>query len=239
MRVIEFSREAPWIEAALGEFRAAHSAAREEGRASLSLCLAGGLTPETVYRAMAALSLRGTLVELWLGDERAVGSGDAARNGGMVERAFAGCAWEPRPRIRLWPSTETEAEAEAACSAYAAELRSSLGAEPSFDLALLGLGADGHTASVFPGSPETAPRLPGTRPAASEGEERIAYVSISPRPPFTRMTLSLALIRRARRRVFLVRGADKLPALRALEAEDPSIPASSLSGPGALALFCR
>ncbi|MGA2547948.1 MAG: 6-phosphogluconolactonase [Rectinemataceae bacterium] len=231
MLVSTFSNAHSWIEAALDELRAAAKAAREEGRASLALCLAGGLTPEGVYRSMAALPLGGLAAELWLGDERVVPAGDAARNGVMAARAFTGCVWEPTPRLRLWPDAETEGEAPAAAARYEAELLAALGPEPTFDLALMGLGADGHTASLFPGSPLLKEASDSTlRP-------RLTAVARSPVPPFARMTLTLGALRSARRRIFLVKGADKLPALRKLEAEDSSIPASLLAGPGSLVLY--
>jgi 6-phosphogluconolactonase len=233
MLVSTFSDELSWMEAALDELRSAAQAAREEGRPSLALCLAGGLTPERVYRSMAALPLEGLAVELWLGDERVVPADDPARNGLMAARAFAGCVWEPLPRLRLWPDAETDSDAPAAAARYETELLEALGPTPSFDLALLGLGADGHTASLFPGSPLSKD------PPDSIGRPRLTAVARSPVAPFGRMTLTLGALKRARRLIFLVKGADKLPALRKLEAEDSSIPASLLAGPGARVLYLR
>ena len=224
MLVRTFASEISCIEAALIEFREAVERARAEGRDSLALCLAGGSTPESVYRAMAAAPIGGLDVDLWLGDERVVSVADPARNGSMISRAFSSCAWEPSPRLRLWPEAETPDEAIRACFRYEAELRASLGPAPSFDLALLGLGSDGHTASIFPGAP-----------GAERG--RLATLTRSPLPPYPRMTLTLGALGGARRRLFLVRGSDKLPALRRLEAEDQSIPASLLAGPLAVAMY--
>jgi 6-phosphogluconolactonase len=231
MEVANFRKETEWIDAAIGELRAACDDARSGSRASLAICLAGGLTPEPVYRAMSGLSLGGLSIEVWLGDERVVPAGDPARNGFMVARSFAGCAWDPSPRLRLWPEAETEEAAVSASARYEAELRASLGVRPSFDLAFLGLGADGHTASVFPLSPllEASPDRPGP--------PRLAAVARAPVAPFGRMTLTPVALRSARRRIFLVKGADKLPALRRLEAEDPSIPATLLAGAGARVLY--
>ncbi len=225
------THEGSWIDAAVAELQAAADRARSEGRASLALCLAGGLTPEPVYRALSALPLGGLAVDLWLGDERVVGADSPARNGVMVARSYASCVWDPAPRIRLWPEAETEIQAVSAARAYEAELRSALGPRPAFDLALLGLGADGHTASLFPGSPALEVAVDDA------GLPRLAVVTRSPVAPFARMTLTLGALEAARRRIFLVRGGDKLEALRKLEAEDPSIPASSLAGPGSLVLF--
>ena len=135
MVVRRFGIEAEWIAAAVDELRAAVAAATVQrmaadnagsatgaaGQGPPSLCLAGGLTPEVVYRAMAALPLVGLAVDLWLGDERVVPAGDGARNALMAARAFAACAWDPPPRLRPWPGTATEADASAAAARYEAE----------------------------------------------------------------------------------------------------------------------
>jgi 6-phosphogluconolactonase len=219
-----FDSEPEWIAAALGELGVAVESATALGRSSLSLCLAGGRTPEGAYRAMAALPLRGVAVDLWLGDERLVGAEDPGRNGRMVEGAFSSCAWDPLPRLHQWPFAEAlPAGAGAIAEAYAAELSASLGPRPAFDLSLLGLGADGHTASLFPGSP-----LLDDAPGSAFSP--LAAACASPVAPFDRLTLTLAALIPARRIVFLVRGRDKLDALRRLEEGDPGIPASRLAG---------
>ena len=222
-----FETEGEWVEAACAQLSAAAAAARGQGRSSLALSLAGGRSPEPIYRAMAALRLEGLVVDLWLGDERAVPVGDPERNAAMIARAFATCLWEAAPRLHLWPPAGTPDEISSACSRYEAELVASLGPFPVFDLALLGLGADGHTASLFPGY------------STDSEAGRLALPTTSPLPPHLRMTLTVKALRPARRRLFLAKGADKLEALRALEAEDPSIPASLLAGPGACVFYLR
>lgn len=226
MLIRRFDEEDAWIEAALEHLRDALARARSrsagEGGLRLSLCLAGGNTPEPVYRAMAALRLEGAF-DLWLGDERLIWSRDPARNGLMVERAFSRCAWRPAPRIRQWPFERPGERPEAEiAAAYEAQLVEALGPAPRFDLAILGLGADGHSASLFPGQ---------TLPSG------LAAPATSPLPPRDRLTLTLDALSGARKRVFLVRGGDKAEAIARLEAEDPSIPASALAGPGSEALY--
>ena len=216
MQSRKFSDEGEWIEAAVAELRGARDAAAAEGRRVLHLCLAGGTTPSPAYAAMAALPLRGMRAELWLGDERAVPSGRSERNDAMIERAFARCAWDPPARLRPWPLDPEGLEGAEAARLYEAEIRGELGEDPAFDLAILGLGADGHTASLFPGALWEARR----------GEGPITALAESPLEPRKRLTLTPRALLGSRRILFLVRGRDKLPALRALEAADPRAPAS-------------
>jgi 6-phosphogluconolactonase len=217
MVIRRLGSEAEWIGAAVAELGEAVGRALAEGRRALALCLAGGATPEPVYRAMAALPLRGFEVDLWLGDERAVPEDDPARNGLMVARAFADCEWQPAPRLRPWPPTGGGAGLAAAAREYAAELVDSLGPAPAFDLAILGLGADGHAASLFPGSA-----------ALSEGE-LLAVATRAPVAPLDRLTLTYRALGASRSILFLVRGPGKLEALGRLEAADPALPATRLA----------
>jgi 6-phosphogluconolactonase len=224
MVVRRFEDEASWVAAALGEFSAAAEDARAAGRSSLSLCLAGGSTPEVVYRAMAAIPLEGLAVDIWLGDERAVAPDDSARNGMMIGRAFADCAWTPAPALHLWPAlVSAPAALERAAAQYEEELSLSLGPCPVFDLALLGIGADGHTASLFPLSPLLNDSVPVSV---------LASPARSPLPPFDRLTLTLSALSGARRIAFLVRGDEKREAIARVARGDPDAPASRLTGEG-------
>ena len=114
------------------------------------------------------------------------------------------------------PAIEERARLSAA--AYAVELATELGFSPAFDLLILGLGADGHTASLFPGNP------------ALEESEGLATVSRSPLPPPIRMTLTYPAFAEARRTLFAVAGASKAEMVRRLATEDPALPASSAGG---------
>jgi len=228
MRVFSFDDEASWIEAASGELVQAAARARLEGRGDLQLCLAGGATPAALYAALArpgpaASALRGLSVELWLGDERAVPPEDPERNGAMAARAFSGAAWDPEPLLRPWPA----GPAAEAAAAYAALLLERLGPRPAFDLAFLGLGADGHTASLFPGQ-------------AILGEESaLAAASLAPSPPRERMSLTYPALLGSRRIRFLARGAAKAAVVAALEREEPALPASRLArSADAAVLYC-
>jgi 6-phosphogluconolactonase len=119
----------------------------------------------------------------------------------------------PIPKHHVFPM-RCMGDAEAAASRYEDLLREHLGARPRFDLVFLGLGDDGHTASLFPGS------------ALLEDTERWVGVARRSSESFTRLTITLAAINLAARVVFLVSGAAKADALRRSLAGDPLVPAS-------------
>jgi 6-phosphogluconolactonase len=223
--LIECEEPGSWIGLFADEFRAAARRARASRRTALHLCLAGGSTPLPIYEAIAAAEDPGLPVELWLGDERVVPPGDPARNGDMVARAFALARWAAR--VRQWPSGAFEPEGAAKgiedaarrdAAVYAQRLAEALGAAPAFDLAILGLGADGHTASLFPGDPVLAER------------GALAALSRAPVPPPLRMTLTYPALAGARRTLFAVAGEGKAGVARALASEDPALPASRAGG---------
>ena len=227
MTLIECEDRDSWIGLFADEFVAAAKLSKAARRPSLLLCLAGGSTPEPIYRALAALPDPGIRVELWLGDERVVPPGDPARNGDMVARAFSGAPW--KPRLHQWPSgafeqgngaepPDLEASARRDAAVYAARLAESTGGAPAFDLVILGLGADGHTASLFPGE------------AALDEKEALTAVTRAPAPPGLRMTLTYPALALSRRTLFAVSGSEKARVAHALAAEDPALPASAAGG---------
>ncbi len=250
MRLLRFSSEVDWIEAAVRDFIAAALAAKESGRPSCHFCLAGGATPAPLYRRLAGLdsvtrAFDGLAIGLWLGDERAVDADSPARNGLLIASCFQGAAW--RPEIHLWPDpgdadsgldhtsspAAVAAAAEAAALAYARELAGLLGPRPVFDLALLGLGGDGHTASLFPGDPILEL---GADPLS--GLAILASRSTSPVVPRERMSLSLAALRPSRSLRFFARGGDKLGLVLALAAGSQDYPAGLLASERCAILYC-
>ncbi len=244
---MEFEDESAWIAAALREVDDLVAEAEAErrmgmriGRIRLRLCLAGGSTPEPVYRALAARPIPGVELELWPGDERLVPPGDRERNGNMLARAFAGAAWNPGPRLMLWPDPsggyaapaeylapeEPFAAAERLCAEHEARLRFELGGDPVFDLAFLGLGEDGHTASLFPGQGILAER------------QRLCAASVAPAEPRIRMSFTYPVLDRVRRIRFLARGPGKAAILRRLVAGDQSLPAARIGAADQAVLYC-
>lgn len=174
--------------------------------AEFLLCLAGGSTPTRVYELMATrfrLSVDWKEVQFFFGDERCVPPDDAASNFAMVSRAMLS-------RLELKPTQihriRGEETPDKAAELYEDELRSSFGIGegelPRFDLILLGLGTNRHTASLFPGS------------ATIHENERLA-VAVEVEDQYrNRVTLTPAVINNAVRVMFLVTGEGKAEAVR-------------------------
>jgi 6-phosphogluconolactonase len=203
-------------EAAADRLTAAIEAARQ-ARGAAHVALAGGTTPRRTYELLATRISDWTGVEVWFGDERAVGPDDPESNYRMAsETLLAGGGGPEVHRI------EGERGPEEAAAAYAALLEERLPSEggvPVLDLALQGLGPDGHTASLFPGN------------RAVEETGTCVAVHDAPKPPPDRITLTVPVLRAARSIVFLATGSDKADAVRGLLAgPDPKIPSSLLGG---------
>jgi 6-phosphogluconolactonase len=180
------------------------------------IALTGGSTPRSAYERAAVADVQWSRATLWWGDERCVPPDDELSNYALAREtlldAIAGAAPEVhRMRGELGP--------DEGAAAYEAELHEVFGAGmPEFDLVLLGMGADGHCASLFPGQPtldEAVRLVVGVERAGAE-------------PYVPRISLTLPVINAARQVVFLVTGEDKADAVaRAFEADPgPDTPAS-------------
>jgi 6-phosphogluconolactonase len=168
---------------------------------SLRLVLAGGTTPKRCYEILARMSLSWGRVTVLFGDERCVGPLDPESNYRLAFEAL----------LRdVAPASVHRMCGELGAEEGAARYEPVVAAGP-LDLVLLGVGADGHTASLFPGNPAlTAGGL-------------VAAVHGAPKPPPERITLTLGALRAARRVVVLAAGTDKREAVRrALAGEAPS-----------------
>jgi 6-phosphogluconolactonase len=189
--------EALAVEAAGRVREAGRRAMAERGR--FTLVLSGGSTPRRLYQLLseedAPQRLDWSAVEIFFGDERCVPPNDAASNFRMVrESLLDGLPAPPAGLHRI----HGELAPPAAADLYERELRECLGpGVPRFDLVLLGLGEDGHTASLFPGSP------------ALDERERLVVPSVAPVMPSARVTLTLPVLQAAREIVFLVSGPQK------------------------------
>ncbi len=169
-------------------------------RGRFVVALSGGSTPLPMYRALAARSdLPWHAVWVVWGDERYVPQDHPDSNAGAARKAFLDAVPVPEAQVLPWPHLATP---EASASAYAATLRTALGDTPTLDLVLLGLGADGHTASLFPGT-------------GAALEPALTLVVRPPDQVRTRLSLGAAALSRSRVVAFLVRGEEKRAALQA------------------------
>jgi len=188
--------------------QAARNAVAERGRCALAV--SGGTTPWRAFRALAEEDVPWERVHLFQVDERVALSGDPARNYFHLKEALIDRI--PIPAANVHPMPVEEGDLDAGARRYEAILRGIAGTPPVLDLVQLGLGEDGHTASLFPGDP--ALRFLDADVVVSglyKGRRR--------------MTLTFPAIDRARCILWLVTGSGKSVALERLRAGDRSIPA--------------
>ena len=192
------ARVAAWLSAAVS------------ARKRATLALAGGRTPEALYRLLAETPNRETIdwgrVEIFWGDERCVPPDHLDSNYRMVREALLARVAVPEANIHRMRG-ETADPGAAACE-YEEVLRRACRVEadtlPRFDVCLLGLGSDGHTASLFPGSP-----------AIRETQRWVAAARVEKLDAW-RLTLTPAVLNNARHVLFLATGKDKAETLRAV-----------------------
>jgi len=161
-------------------------------RGQFHIVLAGGNTPRGIYQRLRAAQSDWSAWHIYFGDERCLPAGDSALNSRMAAEVWLD--WVPIPPLQMHPIAG-ELGALAAAQACAEALRS----VGDFDLVLLGLGEDGHTASLFPHHQW------GVVP----GSPDVLAVFDAPKPPPQRVSLSAARLGRARRVLFLVSGDAK------------------------------
>lgn len=159
-----------------------------------TVALAGGSTPRAMYERLATASFDWSGVEIFFGDERCVPPDDPASNYAMAYRALLS---KVDANVRRMPGETCDP------GAYEQDLRAVFGeGPPRFDLILLGLGEDGHTASLFPGD--------------SALEERDRWVVAVERSDYRRLTMTLPVLSAAKVAMFVVTGEMKRSALRGL-----------------------
>ena len=178
------------------------------------LVLTGGKTPRRIYAALGRCAADWARWHIYFGDERCLPANDPERNSRMAADAWLDRVPIPRAQIHAIPA---EANARQGAAAYAR----TLAGLPDFDLVLLGLGEDGHTASLFPGDP----------PGAEDGAPDVLPVFGAPKPPPQRVSLSARRLAAARRVIFLVSGAGKKAAVDAWRT-GAAVPAAAVAPPG-------
>ncbi|MFI6297505.1 6-phosphogluconolactonase [Nonomuraea sp. NPDC050790] len=196
-----------------------------------SIVLTGGSVGIATLAAIAATPARDAVdwprLEVWWGDERFLPDGDPERNETGARKALLDHVDLDPARVHVMRGPDSGMTAEESADAYAAELRAAArpedhGPAPSFDVMLLGMGPDAHVASLFPGMPA----LYDTRP--------VVAVHGSPKPPPTRISLTLPTIQSAREVWVVAAGAEKAGSVRlALSDSGPvQVPAAGARGRG-------
>ncbi len=203
------------------EFLAAEARAATAARGRFLLAVSGGHTPWVMLRELAAQDVPWEGLQLFQVDERVAPAGDPDRNLTHLRESLLAHAPLKPEQVHAMPVES--ADLEAAAAEYAQTLRSLAGDPPVLDVVHLGLGPDGHTASLVPGDP--ALEVTGREVALA-----------GPYQGRRRMTLTYRLLDRARRILWVVTGAEKASMLARLKAGDRSIPAGRVSGANALVL---
>jgi 6-phosphogluconolactonase len=199
---------------------------------SASLVLTGGGIGTEILAELALGPVSGEIdwprCDIWWGDERFVPEGDPERNETGARSALLDHVGVNAARVHPMPASDGPDgdDPDAAAARYAAELRAAAApgdpeALPSFDVLLLGIGPEGHVASLFP-----------ELPAVFEKDRTVVAVTGSPKPPPTRLSLTFRAIQRAREVWILAAGAEKAPAVaRALSGTAPAdCPAAGARG---------
>lgn len=190
-------------------FRIAELAARAIAeRGVFHMALAGGETPRRCYEKLRRFAIDWPHVQIYFGDERCLPCGDPQRNNTMAQDTLLKHVAIPPVNIHAIPA---ELGAREAADRYEAVLdRVAL-----LDLVLLGMGEDGHTASLFPDNPATA------------SAAAVVPVFNAPKPPAERVSLGMNTLNAARQKIFLVAGAGKREALERI-LKGASLPAACI-----------
>jgi 6-phosphogluconolactonase len=199
----------------------------QAARGSAHVVLTGGRIAAKVLRSLGQLPATGAVdwssVDLWWGDERFLPAGDPDRNETQARAALLDALPVDPARVHAMPPSDGPDgdDAEAAAARYARDLAAAAGAGgtvPHFDVLMLGVGEDGHVASIFPGHP-------------SYDETGVtAAVHNSPKPPPTRITLTLPTIRSAEQVWLIAAGPDKTDAVGTAVEGTAKLPAAAATG---------
>ena len=173
-----------------------------EKRGAFHLVLAGGTTPKRCYELLADENLPWDKLHIYFGDERCLAIGDDERNDTMAKNAWLDKVSIPDSQIHSMPAEEGP---NAGAKIYSVLLAKA----PQLDLVLLGLGEDGHTASLFPDNP------------ACQDTRYAVPVFDAPKPPPERLSMGQAYINKARDQWFIVTGSGKCDAIEKIMSGEP------------------
>lgn len=182
-------------------------------RGLFRIVLAGGRTPEAAYHLLANADTDWSRWHIYFGDERCLPADDEERNSLMASNALLKLVSIPADQVHAIPA---EQGAEAAAEAYESVIRAAL----PFDLVLLGIGEDGHTASLFPGQQHPADQL-------------VHAVHQAPKPPSDRVSLSAGALSEAREVLILATGAGKRTAIKGWQAGE-HLPIATIGKPATI-----
>jgi 6-phosphogluconolactonase len=219
---IEVLPDADAVARRAAQYVAAQARDAVAARGRFIMAVSGGQTPWQMLRALAGEDVPWKNVHIAQIDERVAPAGDADRNLTHLRESLLSHA--PLPPDNLHAMPVEDADLEAAAARYAATLRSIAGTPPVLDLAHLGLGPDGHTASLVPGDP-----------VLDVTDRDVALTGVY--QGRRRMTLTYPLLNRARRVLWLATGASKTAMFARLSAADPTIPAGRIRAAEAVALI--
>lgn len=179
-------------------------------RGTFRIALAGGETPRHCYEHLRDLPLDWPNVQIYFGDERCLPSGDAQRNDSMARVALLNHVAIPAANVHSIPA---ELGAIRAAEKYAQAIKQI----DRLDVVLLGLGEDGHTASLFPGNPSAQSAAP------------VVAVFNAPKPPAERVSLGMSTLNAARQKLFLIAGTTKSESLAHIS-QGSTLPAAHIIG---------
>ena len=221
--VMVFPQPTDVARAAAERFVADALAALSEGEA-FCVALSGGNTPKEMYRLLASPEFQREIdwdrVKVFWSDERCVPPDHPSSNYGMAKAALLDAVSIPSANVFRMPADR--ADLEKAAEEYAQQLRDTLPLDvygiPRFDLILLGLGPDGHTASLFPGT------------AVLEESRKLVAAPLVPQFGSRRMTFTYPLLNAAKEVLFLATGAEKAEPLAAVvrRTANPPLPAARI-----------
>ena len=218
---IEILPDADAVARKAAEAIAADARASVLARGRFVLAVSGGHTPWLMLRALANEDVPWQSVNVIQVDERVAPAGDPDRNLTHLRESLLEHA--PLRREQIYAMPVEASDLEAAAKRYALTLREIAGTPPVLDLAHLGLGPDGHTASLVPGDP-----------VLNVTDSDVALTGVYQER--RRMTLTYPMLNRSRRILWLVSGSDKVAALQRLRDGDRSIPAGRIQAANALVL---
>ena len=191
---------------------------------SVHIALTGGtvgiLTLEVLGKAITEQNLDISKVHFWWGDERFVESNSADRNFNQAKNAMPNVLGTESAKIHAFPASDEGLDLESARRHFTQHIKDVLGeSQPAMDLTILGMGPDGHVASLFPGM--------------NHDGDLVVAVDNSPKPPPERLSFSLDLINRSDKIIFIVAGIDKAEAVESVHKNpDCDLPAAKVEAKG-------